>query len=365
MIAVIVSVTLTAAALGFATQETRLMDISQQRLELSQVGRAAIALLAEDIRKAGAGIGYDESGVFQGIMADSFTAGGLNWNGSGIPIPAAATAPLPTGVFRTNTFTRPRPGMTQNQAYNVITHDIGFRYADGGYATITQESGYSGRMCDEDINGSMFEDGELVILRDFSGISALSGLITVQVNAIGDCTCEPDCDDFTFVPTNDFRSGAGADTASFGFGEVQGGFKTVVWFVTEVDGEGQLRRAQFDADNLNCVDRATCGGLVADFAEAIYTQIWRWNGTTNAWEHAGQAPSTETTDRMRIDIELILRSESETFSRQFPAQAKLQVDTCMPGACNSDDRDGYIRTAYRTSVDVMNAGYMRLRSGGS
>ncbi|MBX2812342.1 MAG: prepilin-type N-terminal cleavage/methylation domain-containing protein [Myxococcales bacterium] len=362
MIAAAISLILTAAAIGFATQETRLMDVSQQRLEMAQVGRASLALLAEDIRKAGAGVGYDEEGRFQGVLANTFTYGGLTWNGSGTPIVAAESPPFSKGVHRINDYTRPKPGATRGKPYSVMTHDIGFMYADGAYATVVKENNYRGQVCDKGL-GSMFSDGELVILRDFSGISALSGRISISLASSGVCNCISDCDDFLFTPTTDFNSGPGADSASYGLGEIQGGLKTVLWFVAEVDGEGQLRRVQFDGNTNNCVDRRSCGGLVADFAEALYTQIWRWNTTTNSWEQAGQGPNTETTDRMRIDVELILRSESESDGRKPMVQTKLQVDNCIPGTCGQPSTDGYIRNAYRTTVEIMNAGFMRLRSG--
>ena len=358
-IATTVALILTAAAVAFATQETRLMDVSQERLEMSQVGRSALALLADDIRKAGAGIGYDEQGRFRGILADGFTMGGLLWNPSGTPIAVGAGSPFPVGSHTVNGYTRPRAGQNRGQTYSVVTHDIGFVYADGTYATIVDERNFTGTVCTEPLMAE-YQANELVVMRDAIGISAMSGRINITGLNLN-CPCEDGCTNFTFAPTTDFSSGPGAARASYRLGEIQGGLKTAVWFVAEVNGEGQLRRAEFTGDPLqNCADRATCGGLVADYTEALYTQIWRWDDNNNQWAQGGQSIATTDPSRMRIDVELILRSQSETSGDKPVVTSKLQFNTCIPGP-TCDDVDRYARVAYRTTIEVMNSRLMRMR----
>jgi hypothetical protein len=303
-------------------------------------------------------VGYDEQGRFMGLLADDFQAGGLNWNPLGTPIPADAAPPFPEGAHSVNTFTRPRPGPNRGQPYQATTHDLGMRFADGSYSTIVRERNNEGVICGgPNID---FEDDELVIMRDAVGISARSGQLDVSApSAGGSCPCAASCLDFEFNPTSDYRSGPGALTARYGFGEVQGGFRTVVWFVTaNPQGEGELRRAEFTGDT--CPSRQACGGVVADFAESLLTQIWRWDSALNRWVQAGQAPVQASEDRLRVDIELVLRSESETRTTRPQVRTKLADANCVPGPCDGSNRDGYARVAYRTSVEIMNSGAMQV-----
>lgn len=354
MIATTISLILTAAAVLFATQETRLLDISQERLEVSMAGRAAISLLADDIRKAGAGVGYDEQGRFMGLRADRFTMGGLAWNMDGTAIPPASTAPYPLGVSRDINLSR-----SVGSDYTVATHDLGIMYADGNYATIVRERAYIGTLCG--VSGQTFENNEQVLLRDASGISGISG--TIQTSPLGAgaaCPCQSGCATFSFTPSTMMMSGTGATRVTYGFGEVQGGLKGVVWFVEpNARGEGELRRAVFDDATTTCTTRGSCGGLVADYAETLLTQVYVWDDTANRWQNAGQAPTSETTERMRVDLELIIRSENATRSQRPEVETRLRANSCVPGPCGTPDN--YARVAFRTSVEVLNSGHMRMR----
>lgn len=359
IIGTVIALILTAAAVAFATQETRLMDISQERLQVSMVGRSAIALLADDLRKAGAGIGYDETDSFAGLVTNTFTAGSVTFNPLGSPIPDGATPPLPPGSYTDNTFTRPRSGPHQGTSYTAPTHDLGIRVAEGSYATIVRERNNAGVICAGP--GIEFLPNEPVIMRDAIGISARSGTIQVTPASTGPgCPCMGGCSNFTLTPTTDFSTGPGADTATFGFGEIQGGYSTIVWFVAINDaGEGELRRAELPGNA--CAARATCGGLVADFAETLLTQVWRWDSTLNRWLQAGQDPIQASGDRIRVDVELVLRSENETNAPKPEVELRLRAGACVPGPCGGVNNDNYSRIAYRTSVEIMNSGRMRLR----
>ena len=67
LVGVFIAIFLTAAAVAFAAHETRLMGVSQARLEASSAGRAALDLLADDLAMAGAGVGHFENGDFAGV----------------------------------------------------------------------------------------------------------------------------------------------------------------------------------------------------------------------------------------------------------------------------------------------------------
>src|SRR5574339_630921 len=87
MIGVAIALFLTAAAVTFVRHETRLMGVSQDRIDMLQGGRAAIDLIGLDVQQAGQGIGYDEAGNFQGLLLGPFTAGSQNWNSVGASNP--------------------------------------------------------------------------------------------------------------------------------------------------------------------------------------------------------------------------------------------------------------------------------------
>lgn len=359
MVGTVIALLLTAAAVAFATQETRLMDVSQERLEMSMVGRSALGLLAADLRKAGAGVGYDEQGRFLGLLADDFNAGGVPWNGQGAPVGRDASPPFNLGAHFVNDFTRSGAGPNAGTTYSVPTHDIGIQYADGSFATIVSERNDAGIMCaGPDIE---FESGELVLMRDAIGISARSGTIELTPFAGGaNCPCQGGCANFVLTPTTDLSTGVGAANASFGYGEIQGGLTTVVWFVAEEGGEGQLRRVEFPGGACGA-DRSTCGGLVADEVEALLSQIWYFDGAGGGWRQAGQAAFDTREARMRVDVELIMRTNSETKAYQPQLESKIADDVCIPDACGSTDLDRYERVAYRTSVEIMNSGVMAVQ----
>lgn len=342
LVATVVGLLLTAAALAFATQETRLMDVSQERLQMSMVGRSALSILADDLRRAGAGVGYDESRVFRGLLTGDFNAGGVTWLGAA-----------------SNTYTRPRPGPNFGISYTVPSQDLGIVYASGSYATIVEESAFSGELClAPDVT---FRPDELVIMREGVGISALSGRLSLRGSSLsaGDCPCVGGCSGFVFTPTSDFTSGPGAATVGYGFGEIQGGLRTVVWFVVTSGGEGELRRADLSEDT--CLDRETCGGVVAHFADWLIYQVWRWDEDGLRWEQVapGGLAGENLRSRLRVDVEIVLRSDGETISRKPFVTSKLQAGVCSP-SCDPSSGDNYVRSAYRTSVEILNSGFMSL-----
>lgn len=350
MVGTVIALILTAAAVSFATQQVRLMDVSQERLEMSSVGRAALNLVANDVRKAGMGLGYNERGEFLGLDVGAFTQAGLNWNGvGGTPAPDGDTPPLDPGVYAANIFVRPG-----SPPYTVRSTDLRVRYADGTYSTVVTERNLIGVAClDDDANG--FLDGELTFMSDATGLSGMSGTMGLGSTFTGaGCACEEGCVRFTFTPTADVTTGASAMNVRYQRGEIRGGLTTVLWHVSPNAAQGELYRATV-ADGDVCANRLECGALVANNVEALNVQVWRFDETTDAWVNAGQEPVSEY-QRIRVDLELVVRSDEPTGGPKPLIESRLRSGTCIPAACGSAPGDDFAREAYRTSVEVMNGG---------
>src|SRR5436190_23826782 len=89
MVGVFIALFLTAAAVAFASHETKLLGYSNDQIDLEQSGRAAIDLLSQDIRMAGSGVGTTISpgptnGAYLGLQVGVFgMPGGLQFNDNG------------------------------------------------------------------------------------------------------------------------------------------------------------------------------------------------------------------------------------------------------------------------------------------
>lgn len=362
MVGATIAIIMTAAAVVFATQQTRLMDLSQDKLQTAQEGRAALALLAEDMRKAGAGVGYNEAGEFLGLESGPFTIGGTGFNPLGAVTPDGAADP---GTYAENSLSR-RVGA----AYTVRTHDIRITVADGGYSTIAAERGGVGYFCVSP--EAQFDAGEMALMRDQTGISARLGTLAVSGapvvlngalgSSMGTCSCLGGCQRFTFTPdASPNFSGVGAGQARYGFGELQGGFRRIAWYVgRDADGVGELRRLDYTAAP-PCVSRDQCeGGTVAYDAEALHSRVWRFDPTAGNWVPTGGEPIAERDQRLRVDLELVLRSPQPTDGFQEEVTSRLWPGECVPGPCGAAT-DRYRRSVYRTSVEIMNSGMMKFR----
>ena len=62
-------------------------------------------------------------------------------------------------------------------------------------------------------------------------------------------------------------------------------------------------------------------------------------------------------NRLRVDVEIVLRSEDETVTPRIAVTSKLAPGLCAP-SCTT--QDGYSRSAYRTSVEILNSGFMSI-----
>ena len=366
MVGFTIAILLTVAAVSFAAHETRLMGISRERLDLAQSSRAAIDLLAEDIKQAGAGIGYDGTNAFRGLMMNDFVVDGVQFNPAGTT-PTPFNPPLGTapGVFTAVPIAEVEERGKLGPPYPTVSTDIGVMVANGSYASIVNyNSAGSGVFCTHP--ETRFRDGEFVVFRSESSLDGFSARLVT--GATGACDtdnghdCENGCQAFTFTPNTMFSTDPAAAGRGYLGGEIGGKLKTVVWFMVGDGERAQLRRAVFDDQN-SCIARnAACGSNVVSEAEALLAQAWTFDQANGRWVNAGQAPIT-TGDRIRVDIEVVMRSRRPSERMTEPVMLSLLPgpNNCIPNLGSCIDLGDYgQRTVIRTSVEIKNSGRMAL-----
>ncbi len=401
MVGAAIAVFLTAAAMAFSSHELKLMGHSNQEIEMQQGARAALDLLVQDLRRAGQGLGYTANGTihnnpvnsaFAGLVTGSF---GLSHNGNtpqfntnGQPMIPAGVLPVPAGAGHAiNLRTTDNRGLPVAATLASVTMDLGIMFADGDYASIADYraagvNAGSGQFCRENpVPADLaFEAGDEVVMRTQDGLTARAVRLT-NVAAAGACSfnrCLNGCVNYTFTALPQlFQTDSSAANVLYAGGEIHGGLTTVVWFVTTnnlppMDNIGILRRAVLDQNN-TCDGRGpppgnNCGAIVADFVEGLFVQVWRWvpggAGGPGTWTNAGQGP-VQSTDRLRVDVELVVRSRSASNKPQQRVPVRLMGGgpACLPNiaapcANPPGSVDWIRRRAYRTSVEIKNSGLM-------
>lgn len=324
LVASAISIFMVMAIFNFASHETRLLGFTKQEIDIEQSARLALDLLADDLRSAGIGVGYAEDGTFAGLLTQAFTVPG-------------------NGSFSADNFSITLASGT------VPTDDIGIRSARGGLVTVTDFGAGTGQVC----AGSGATAGETVVLMEAGGMAARSVVIDDLAGVpCGVATCASGCQNFTWTDDNTYSSGSVASTVDYTTGELATRFAFIVWFVhVGADGHGTLRRAEVTDSNPCTARDETCGEVVAYDAESLQMRISRWDGS--AWvDQTGTAITS--TDRIRVDLELVMRSRSTSQRTQLPVTLELDSGTCLPNPCGTQDQIS--RRAVRTSVDIRNAG---------
>jgi len=372
LVGVFIAIFLTAAAVAFAAHETRLMGVSQARLEASSAGRAALDLLADDLAMAGAGVGHFENGDFAGVDLGPFTIDLCNFNVDGLPLGFNPPLPLPLGAGTDlNLMTVDATGLAQ-APYTLRSSDIGIRFADGAYTTIAQyNSAGAGQFCLAPgllVNGQpnpstiSFKANELAVMRTADGLAAR----TVQVlspNTLAACSfgvCAGGCADFAFAATADFQSSANVAGLEYQGGELQGGFKQIAWFIASDGTNGTLRR--YDTTIGPCPGRGNAaGGSVVDNAETLQAQMYQYItdpavfAGAPAWVNVGQS-NVNTRFRTRVDLELVVRAARSVERMRDPTRLLLQTGACVPNLAGCGTQvDFGDREVFRTSVEIKNA----------
>ncbi len=349
-IGVFIGVFLTAAAVAFATHETRLMGVSQDQLDLSQSGRAALDLLARDLSSAGSGVGYVLNGAaagFAGLLQGPFEVDGVAFNTNGA-VPNAGTALSLSGIGLDG---------REGSRISVSTVDLGILSAQGSYATIAAyDTAGSGQLCEGPAaRRTQFRANELVVFRDSARMAARTARIsTGDAVACTQDNCVFGCIPFTFVDAPDwFATDPEANQVNYLGGEISGGLAAAVWFIAdEGGGRGTLRRAVFDANNGCAARDVACGTMVADLAETLQAVAYTWNSVDGRWENSNQQP-IRARDRIRVDLELVVRGRGATGRPSEPVPLMLRPGVCVPDCGTSD---GAVRRVYRTSVELKNSG---------
>lgn len=383
-----IATVLTAAAFAFAAHETRLMGVSRERVELVQAGRASLDLIAEDLAQAGAGVGYGNANpnqieldpanpcpggtqCFRGLIRGRFTIRNVDFNQSGFG-GAPQTFQQPDGAGTTGVageefqFAGVGHGNAVLPNYFITSQAFAVRMANGSFASIVNLEGGTPEHCLDDPNigvQTQFADGELVVLRHQDGLMAQSALMSL--GGAGPCVtpyaaaCANNCTQFNVLPDpeNTFAADNDLTGVSYRGGEIQGGLKTVAWFIAPnaQTNSGTLSRAVFDS--ANCAGAApniaTCAGAVAEYAEFLAIRVWAWDTVpaVPTWRYVPDGP-IPTNQRLRVDIELILRSRRADVKPR--AANILQLSTqCVPTCGTVDHGD---RRAYRTTVEITNSG---------
>jgi hypothetical protein len=152
-------------------------------------------------------------------------------------------------------------------------------------------------------------------------------------------------------------------SAGFTAGDLFTEFETVVWFVARgEDGRAQLRRVGARTADACAAPDATCGALVAEGIELLQYRVSAFDPSTRAWEAVSLAAEIATPRRLRVDLELVARGRSDPGVGTTPLiESQLEPGLCIPGPCGQPERDGVPRVALRTTVEVRNAGRLRIR----
>jgi hypothetical protein len=141
-------------------------------------------------------------------------------------------------------------------------------------------------------------------------------------------------------------------------GEIAGGVSDVVYFVvSDANGFGSLQRVVFTNNTCANIDD-TCGGTVADGVEAVQMAVYEWIPTPPAWAAVPAGP-INTTNRLRVDLEMVVRAESIDVRPHSNIPLRLSPNACVPMPCGSNDFTE--RRVYRTSVEVKNSGFAQIR----
>ncbi len=332
VVASAISLCIVSAAVAFAGHASRLLGITKQSLDLEQINRASMDLLLEDLRHAGTGVGYSTDGSFPGLKLGAFNFDGASFNSNNNSV-----------ILSSGT---------------ASTDDIGIIVADGAYATIAHYSlAGTGQIC----AGSGISSGSLVMLHSDDGISGRSVIVGgITAAACLNGACERGCESFTWTADPSFTSDPSATSVLYAGGEMASGLKRIAWFVESSPGTpriGNLRRAVFDNTHTCSARNASCGDLVADHVETVQTQIWRFDTTTSSWQNATTGVLDDS-DRIRVDVEMVVRGRTDTGTRRDPAVLRLEPNTCIPGCSTVDGVD---RRVVRGSAELRNSGRMRIR----
>jgi type IV pilus assembly protein PilW len=347
MVGMVIGLLLTTAAVAFVRSESKLMGVTEDRLDMVQASRVVMNLVSSDVRSAGLGL-RPQNGEFQGLLTGPFTVGGVPYGGAGsLQLEEADASSF--GTF---------------SSYAVPTQDLGVRLADGDQATIVDFTGKgstAGTLTVCDHAGMELRNGEIVLLQDQTSLSTWSVELT-NVGASSLCagTCRNGCMPLSWQEPSSaghqYEANAGADQ-EYGLGQMFSGFQTVVWFVVpdpDRADRGALRRMTWDDTQPDCGARDNnCGALVARNVEGFFYRVYQFT-PAGGWVEIAPGTNPTADGRVRIDIELVLRAD-EVADKTFP-QVQALLPPGGPVAFPQNPRDRIERRVFRATVELRNAG---------
>lgn len=351
MVGMVIGLLLTTAAVAFVRSESRLMNVTEDRLDMVQASRVVLNLVASDIRSAGLGL-RPSAGEFRGLLTGQFDVGGVVFGVAGNTVQLEqADRDQPLGFF---------------SQYQVPTQDLGVRLADGEQATIVEFNGKgssAGTMTICDHAGMRLRNLETVLLQDQPSLSTFAVELTSVGSPVTCAECRNGCIDLGWQePATDgrrFDLNDGTEQ-SYQLGQMFSGFQTIAWFVTPDPNRPDravLRRMTWDDTQPDCGARDnTCGALVARNVEGFFYRVYQFT-PVGGWVEVPPGTNPAEDGRVRVDIELVMRAE-EAADKTFPqVQALLAVPVAgAPQPFPPAARDRIERRVFRATVELRNAG---------
>jgi len=348
IVAMLIGSLLTTAAVAFVRSESKLMGVTEDRLEITQASRVVLNLIASDLRSAGLGL-RPTANQFDGLLTGAFNVGPVAFGPGNIQLEQADVDQA--------------PGAPTN-AYNRPTQDLGVRLADGDQATIVAFDGTGGgsgnfTVCDNP--GLNFRNNEVVLLQDQTSLSTWAVELTnVGASSVCAANCASGCVPLTWQrpvsPAHRYVGNSG-DNVDYRLGQMFGEFKTVVWFLVpdpNRPNRGVLRRMTWDDTQPDCAARDNnCGALVARNVEAFYYRVYQFT-PDGGWLEIAPGGAPDADGRIRVDIELVMRAE-ESSSQTFN-QIQAELAPGAPAPFPQAARDRIARRVFRATVELRNAG---------
>lgn len=335
LVEVMVATAVGASVVAFGLVVTGDFNRGYQRhagsLDSARSLRSALELIAQDVRQAGVGVGYTADGEFPGLVTGNFTVQGAAFSAEGR---AVSTVDGPMTV-----------------------QDLGLRRATGTRRTVLwlDPSG-EGEIC----AGLSFEPEDLSIVADRGG--RRSRTVRVLSSSPSGCVrglCTGGCTSIQFEEDDAWVSDPAAREGRAQGGDLFSRYESVVWFVAADDrGQPELRRV--GSLSPPCADAdAGCGELAAPGVLWLRFRVHRHDG--DGWIPVGLDRPLMTEDRLRVDLELAGRAPSDPGVGPMAAVAsQMDTELCAPAPCGSGS-DRVPRAVARTTVEVKNAGQMRIR----
>jgi prepilin-type N-terminal cleavage/methylation domain-containing protein len=334
MVAIAVFVVVTMGAFVFAKSQMRARKQTQQLLDTEQNARVALDSIRLDLQASGLGVGYALDGVYAGLTFGAF------------------------GPFRANDFDH-GDGVR-------FSDDLRVRGATGPVRTIARYDGPLVNGAMEVCAGGGFEVGEDVLLVSESYRDARAVRLT-GVGAPIACTegqCTVNCQQLTFTDASaTFETDGNARFASYVGGSAFRGFFEVTYFVEWIGETPGLYRS-----TIPCATRAACAiadNLLGEGVESLQMRVWEQDPaagerdvtTEPAYVAAG---GVDSTNRLRVDIEVIARSRSpEPEAPPERVCSSIRTTSCFPYGGGTDR---HRRRKLLTSVELKNSGHMRFQA---